>query len=222
MSHPCASPARNCDGGCPFGAALPAIEPIGLRLRAIHPKQHRLCQSSCQNSNQRHCIGMLRLLLLLTFPLYVLDQWSKHWIVTRFQLHVDEQEIIPGVFWLHHTANTGVAFGMFNGTEYANWAFGGIALGALAIITWMYRKGAFPGWTSKTAVALLVSGIFGNLTDRLRYGYVVDFLRFDFGFPPFNPWPSFNVADSCVVVAAILLAIASLLEASPKRGADAS
>jgi signal peptidase II len=62
------------------------------------------------------------------------------------------------------------------------------------------------------AVALLVSGIFGNVTDRLVHGYVVDFLKFDFGFAPFNPWPSFNVADSCVVVASVLLVLASFLE----------
>lgn len=156
---------------------------------------------------------MIRLLLLLSLPLYILDQVSKLWIVKHYILHETETEVIPGIFWLHHTANTGVAFGMFNGTEYANYAFGAISLTALTFITWMHRKGAFPGITSRTAVALLVAGIFGNLTDRLLHGYVVDFLRFDFGFSPFNPWPSFNVADSCVVVAATLLAIASFTEA---------
>lgn len=155
---------------------------------------------------------MLRLLLCLSLPLYLIDQGSKQWILQHFALHLDEREVIPGIFWLHHTANTGVAFGMFNGTEYANYAFGAISLGALALITWLYRRNAFPGRASRTAVALLVAGIFGNLTDRLRVGYVIDFLRFDFGFPPFNPWPSFNVADSCVVVAALLLMLASFTE----------
>lgn len=159
---------------------------------------------------------MIRLFLLLSLPLYLLDQWSKNWIVARFQLYVDEQEVIPGVFWLHHAANTGVAFGLFNGTAYANYAFGAISLGALALLAWFYKKGVFPGTLSRLAVALLVSGIFGNLTDRFRHGYVVDFLKFDFGFPPFNPWPSFNVADSCVVVAAVLLALASFVETSPE------
>ena len=164
---------------------------------------------------------MLRLLLLLSLPLYILDQWSKHWIVSRYELHGNESVVIPGTFWLHHTANTGVAFGMFNGTEYANYAFGAIAIGAVALITWLYRKGAFPGWISKVAVALLVSGVAGNFTDRLLHGYVVDFLRFDFGFWPFNPWPSFNVADSCVVVAACLLAISSFTDAPKTAGRPA-
>ncbi len=156
---------------------------------------------------------MIRLLLLLSLPLYVLDQATKLWIVRTFKLHEDMREVIPGVFWLHHTANTGVAFGMFNGTAYANYAFGVISLGALGLLAWLHRKGAFPGWMSRLAVALLVAGVLGNLTDRLLHGYVVDFLLFDFGFAPFNPWPSFNVADSCVVSAAILLALASFTEA---------
>jgi signal peptidase II len=155
---------------------------------------------------------MVRLLLALSIPLYVLDQWSKHWIVARFPLYEVEEEVIAGVFWLHHAANTGVAFGLFNGTAYANYAFGAISLAALGLLTWFYRMGLFPSALSRTAVALLVAGILGNLTDRLIHGYVVDFLKFDFGFPPFNPWPSFNVADSCVVVAASLLMVASFVE----------
>ncbi len=158
---------------------------------------------------------MLKLLLLLSLPLYLLDQWSKLWIVGRFELYADQMEVIPGIFWLHHAANTGVAFGLFNGTEYANYAFGAISLTALVLITVFYRKGAFPGLASRLAVALLVAGILGNFTDRLLHGYVVDFLMFDFGFIPFNPWPSFNVADSCVVVAASLLAISAFFEIPP-------
>ena len=169
---------------------------------------------------------MIRLFLLLSLPLYILDQLTKNWIVANFRLYETEQEVIPGIFWLHHAANTGVAFGMFNGTEYANYAFTAVSLAALTFIYVMHRKGLFPGKMSRLAVALLVSGVFGNLTDRLFRthegghlftgtfldGYVVDFLKFDFGFPPFHPWPSFNVADSCVVCAAILLAVASFVE----------
>ncbi|MES2595054.1 MAG: signal peptidase II [Verrucomicrobiota bacterium] len=174
---------------------------------------------------------MLKLILCLSLPLYILDQWSKNWIVAHFDLHGREQEVIQGTFWLHHIANRGVAFGMFNGTQYANYVFTVVSLSALAFLIWGSRTNLFPGKLSRVAVALLVSGILGNLTDRLfrreddgvlfgggfLKGYVVDFLRFDFGFPPFNPWPSFNVADSCVVVAAVMLAIASFVEAPPQK-----
>lgn len=174
---------------------------------------------------------MIRLFLLLSLPLYILDQLTKSWIVQHFKLYETEQEVIPGIFWLHHAANTGVAFGMGNGTVYAKYLFAIIPFAALAFIYSMHRKGMFPGKLSRTAVALLVSGIFGNLTDRFFRnhdgghlfegtfldGYVVDFLRFDFGFWPFHPWPSFNVADSCVVCAAILLALASFVETPAKK-----
>ena len=155
---------------------------------------------------------MIRLLLFLSLPLYALDQWSKNWIVGRFALYTEEMEVWKDTFWLHHAANTGVAFGLFNGSPYANVAFGVISLLALGLLFVFYRMGVFGGKISRIAVALLVAGILGNFTDRMVHGYVVDFLKFDFGFPPFNPWPSFNVADSCVVVAAILLAGASFFE----------
>lgn len=155
---------------------------------------------------------MRRLLFFITLPLYIVDVATKTWIVKHFDLNGAEQVVIPHFFWLHHTANTGIAFGMFNGTEYANWAFGALSLGALALFTWFYRKGLFPGVVSRVALAMLIAGIFGNLTDRLMHGYVVDFLKFDLHVRFASPWPSFNVADSCVVVSAILLALASFFE----------
>ncbi|MBX7209245.1 MAG: signal peptidase II [Verrucomicrobiaceae bacterium] len=162
---------------------------------------------------------MRRLLLLVSVPFYILDVATKSWIVRHFDLNgADEQVVVPGFFWLHHTANTGIAFGMFNNAEHANWIFGAVSLGALSLFTWFYRKGLFPGRLSRFALALLVAGIFGNLTDRLVHGYVVDFLKFDLHVRFASPWPSFNVADSCVVVSAILLALASFVETPPEPG----
>ncbi len=160
---------------------------------------------------------MTRLLLLISLPLYILDQLTKHWIVdvAKFELNGPEYTVIENFFWLHHTANTGVAFGMGNGQWWANYFFGFFSLGAAAVILTLWKKGAFPGKMSTTAAALLIAGIAGNLTDRLWVGYVIDFLRFDL---KFMIWPSFNVADACVVCAAILLAASSFFEA-PKETA---
>lgn len=160
---------------------------------------------------------MLRLLLLLSLPLYILDQWSKHWIVQNIDRDTEDWVVIENFFTIHHVANTGIAFGQFNGGQYSNYIFGGIALGALALITWLYRKGMFPGAISRTAIALLVSGVCGNFTDRILHGYVVDFLRFNLHVKFANPWPSFNVADSCVVIAALLLALASFKEVPEQK-----
>jgi signal peptidase II len=156
---------------------------------------------------------MIRLLLLLSLPLYILDQITKQWIVANFTLRGEGRVIIEDFFTIHHIDNTGIAFGQFNGGAYSNYIFGAIALGAMAAITWAYRKGVFSGPYSRVAIALLAAGVCGNFTDRLVHGYVVDFLSFDLHVPFAHPWPSFNVADSCVVIAACLLAIASFKEA---------
>lgn len=154
---------------------------------------------------------MRRWLLSVTLPLYGLDQATKWWVVGRFAPpdelgHYEEIEVIPNFFWLHRLHNTGVAFGMFNGTVWANVFFGVISCVAFAAVVLLWRKNAFPTWPTRLAAALLLSGVAGNLTDRLIHGYVVDFLRFNLGF---MMWPSFNVADSCICVAAGLLFIST-------------
>lgn len=160
---------------------------------------------------------MIRLLLLLSLPLYIIDQITKQWIVSNFPLRGPGREVIENFFTLHHIDNTGIAFGQFNGGQYSNYIFGGIALLALGGLALAYRKGIFSGPYSRLAIALITAGVCGNFTDRLLHGYVVDFLSFDLHIPFANPWPSFNVADSCVVIAAGLLLIASFKEAPPEE-----
>ncbi len=167
---------------------------------------------------------MLRYFLALTLPLYVLDQASKLWVLRRFLPpdefgHFEEIEVIPGFFWLHRLHNTGIAFGNFNGGKYSNPIFGAVSLAALVAIIFLWRSGAFPTKVSRTAAALLASGILGNLTDRLWHGYVVDFLRFDL---KVMMWPSFNVADSCICVAAALLFISAWQKSPADQPAQAA
>lgn len=148
---------------------------------------------------------MIRLLFLLTLPLYLIDQVTKIAVLKSFVLH-EHAEIIPGFFSLVRVHNTGIAFGQFNDGSAANIIFTMVALCALVAILIFWRRGQFPGKLNGTAVALLLSGILGNLTDRLWHGYVVDFLDFHIGE---RHWPSFNVADSCICIAAGLLFIAA-------------
>lgn len=169
------------------------------------------------------------ILLFLTLPLYVLDQWSKFWIVARFPEPEPgrfssgvEDPVIDGFFNLVRVHNQGVAFGFGNGSDWAPIVFLAVPFIALVLITLGLKKDFFIGNWGKVAVGLLLCGIFGNLTDRLiqgsrlsymegaplwerlKAGYVVDFL--DFTIPLVNyRWPSFNVADSCIFVAAFVL-----------------
>lgn len=167
---------------------------------------------------------MKKYLLFLSLPLLILDQLTKLWIVNNFPdpritAFADRRviEVIPEFFNLVRVHNTGMAFGILNGSPYANYLFGAIGLIAITAITILWRKGGFPDKTSKVSAGLLISGIIGNLTDRLMpgRGYVVDFLDV---LPPFyekiaprsgGHFPSFNVADSCICIAAFLLIIAA-------------
>ncbi len=150
--------------------------------------------------------------------LYLLDQATKLWTagldfgrpgwpVLRQHLALgDHIEVAPNWFHWVHFSNTGAAFGVL---QDSNRFFIGLSVVALLGLSWALKRNIFPGRLNLAAVLLLISGILGNFTDRLIHGYVVDFLYFDLGFPPFNPWPAFNVADSCICVAVVLLFLAS-------------
>ncbi len=147
----------------------------------------------------------MRLFLFLTLPLFVLDQVTKIAIVRNF-VEGESRMVIPEFFNLVRVHNTGIAFGKFNDGAGTNIIFTIVAIVALIAIVIFWVRGCFPGKLNGVAVALLVSGVLGNLTDRIWHGYVVDFLDFYLGC---NHWPSFNVADSCICIAAGLLFIAA-------------
>ena len=139
----------------------------------------------------------MKYILLLTLPLYVLDQITK-WLALRHLASEEMRIIIPDFFALVYVTNTGAAFGSFKGN---NWFF--IILSIVAIIvvlTLLFRRHAPDAWRD-VSLALLLAGVFGNLTDRLHHGAVIDFLLFDLHVPFANPWPAFNVADACICIA---------------------
>jgi signal peptidase II len=134
----------------------------------------------------------LPLLLAVTLPLYVFDQLTKWATLAFIPLH-HEIPIIPGLFNLVHVTNTGSAFGLMKGWFSFHVVFGAIMAG---VITWMLFRHDTDRLT-RFACAMILSGIFGNITDRLIHGHVVDFLDFYIGQ---HHWPAFNVADSAIVV----------------------
>lgn len=192
-----------------------------------------------------------RLLLFLTLPLYVLDQVTKFWTIQQFvppwtdPYGLDRSdfqiEVIEGWFHLVRVHNQGVAFGFGNGTAWAPVVFLLVPVIALTLIRFFRKKGVFHRPVSKVSVALLLCGIFGNLTDRLiqgflladfkgesfwtrlSEGYVVDFLLVKL--PLYDKivkssegwWPAFNVADSCICIAAALLFFSGLREKTEKK-----
>lgn len=188
-----------------------------------------------------------KLLLFLTLPLYVLDQITKFWAIGKFPPPWVESganvAVVENFFHLVRVHNQGVAFGFGNGTAWAPVVFLIVPLIALTLIRVFWKKGVFNHPLSMIAVALLLCGIFGNLTDRLvqgflledfkaaglwqrlSEGYVVDFLAFKL--PLYDKivpssggwWPAFNVADSCICVAAVLIFIGGLRDEANARKA---
>ncbi len=151
----------------------------------------------------------MKLLLAIALPLFALDQLTKWWVVDHMVAYDDPRPVIENFFYLCHWQNTGAAFSVGAGN---NWFF--VALSAVTLVGLLvfYARGIFKDLLSRIGVALLVAGILGNLTDRLRFHHVVDFLLFDLHIRFANPWPAFNVADSCIFMATACFIIASLRE----------
>jgi signal peptidase II len=154
------------------------------------------------------------ILLIFCFGILLLDQWTKYMIVQRLALD-QGREVIQGFFNLIHVRNTGGAFGIFGGEKggLGSVLFVVVSLIAIGVIVFLFMKIKENEKTLALSFSLVLSGAIGNLIDRLRYGEVIDFLQFYLSFLPwriFNPWPTFNVADSAICIGIGLLAIVLL------------
>jgi len=156
----------------------------------------------------------MKFLLAVALPLYALDQFTK-WLTLAAHMRGELPRVVigPEIFELVYWQNTGAAFSIGDGN---NGFFIGLSLVALIGLLVAWKRNAFPDRLSRWGVALLLSGILGNVTDRILHGHVVDMLKFDFGFWPFDPWPAFNVADSCICLAVGLFLLSSFVTA-PKK-----
>ena len=141
--------------------------------------------------------------LLAAFGIYLADQASKAWAVKTLRLGED-RVIIDGFLQFIYTENPGIAFGQLQeGGSFGRWFFVVLAsLAAVAVFYYFLRTHRNDDRVLG-ACALLLAGIVGNLTDRVRLGYVVDFIVLHAGN---YHWPTFNVADASITVGALLLA----------------
>ena len=135
--------------------------------------------------------------LVLLFAVTVLDQVTKFLVMRHFQLG-GSRVVIPGFFNLGYVRNTGAAWGMLRDFSGALALLSFIVL----VVILIFRRRIFSqDLGHRISMALMMAGIAGNLLDRLRYGYVVDFLEFywkDYRFP------AFNVADSAICIGVAL------------------
>jgi signal peptidase II len=148
----------------------------------------------------------MKFILFLSLPLYALDQLTKQWVLRSISPY-DARIVVPDFFNLVDVTNTGAAFGTFRGN---NTFFIAISIVALVVVTvLLVRRRPTDPWRD-VSLALLLAGILGNLTDRFLYRHVIDFLLFNLHIRYADPWPAFNVADSCISIAVVLFIIHSL------------
>lgn len=139
----------------------------------------------------------------------VADQLSKWWILANFALY-ESREIIPGFFNFTFLTNNGAAFSILAG-QPALWRqvfFVTINLIALVVIAIAQRRIGKNDRLYTVALALIAGGAAGNLIDRIRFSYVVDFLDVYVGS---SHWPAFNIADAAINVGVALFLLNSLV-----------
>lgn len=156
---------------------------------------------------------MVAMAYALAFAVFVIDQLVKYWIIHIVRL--EEQMSVPVLpfFSLTWVENRGVSMGMLTaGTEVGRWMLVGLtALIAIVVAFWIRRERA---WPEALALGLVLGGALGNIVDRIRFGYVVDFVHLHAG-----PWSFyvFNVADAAITIGVIILLARALIGRSDSQ-----
>ena len=141
--------------------------------------------------------------LLIALAVLLLDRITK-WAISQTIPLEDAINIIPGFFRLTHPENTGAAFSLFadSPSPFRTTLLIAFSVAALAVISVLLWKDRSVFHSGTLALSLILGGAVGNLWDRVSDGKVTDFLDFYIGT---HHWPPFNVADSAIVVGALLL-----------------
>ncbi|MFC1991052.1 signal peptidase II [Chloroflexota bacterium] len=142
-----------------------------------------------------HNVAFICIAILIVFA----DQLSKTWI--RANLPYGHSLFNVGFFQITHAQNTGAAFGLFQGQSFILTVIA--FAGAVAVLLFVFLSRRYlpslDSMVGKSVLGLVLGGIVGNLIDRLRLGYITDFIDFRF-------WPAFNIADSAITVSVIIFA----------------
>lgn len=155
-----------------------------------------------QNGNLRPRFAWRAGYLLAAFGIYLADQASKAWAVKTLRFGED-RIVIRNFLQFAYTENPGIAFGQLqDGGSFGRWFFVALAAAASVAVFYYFIKTPRNDDRVLGACALLLAGILGNLTDRVRLGYVVDFIVMHAGD---YHWPTFNVADASICIGAVLL-----------------
>lgn len=152
--------------------------------------------------------------VIIAAVLFVCDQLAKLWAI-KVLAPINTMQIISGFLSFTYVENRGAAFGIFQGQRTL------LVLLVVAIIggaCWLLFTNRIKEKLERLCITMIIAGGLGNLVDRIRLGYVVDFIDINQWFS----YPMFNLADCFVVVGACLLVISVLLEEKKAKAAAAS
>jgi signal peptidase II len=144
---------------------------------------------------------------VLPFSIVVLDQATKWLVIRRLPLYEDVP-LISGLLSLQHVRNSGAVFGFLSGWNIPGKPYLFALLSTVALVALTYYARTIPKEERlpRFALGLVIGGAIGNLIDRVRFGYVVDFVKMFWGT---HVWPNYNVADSAISIGLVLLVVDS-------------
>jgi len=156
--------------------------------------------------------------LLLGGSVLAADLLTKWWVSTSS--FPRGRAVIDGFFMIDYVQNEGIAFGLFHSLQ-SSWKpviLSAMALAAVAIVLIYIWRTPVRARVLFIALGLLLGGILGNFFDRLRHGYVVDFLKLHWR-DAFS-WPTFNIADAAITIGVILIIYDSFFGTAEEPGAE--
>ena len=134
---------------------------------------------------------------------FAADRLTKYFIIKSLALG-QSIKVVPDIFHITLVFNNGAAFGVFRDCSLFFIVF---SFAVVAMILLIVFKSPHLDWPIPASFALILGGAAGNLVDRLKFGYVIDFLDF-------RIWPVFNIADSCICVGVVLIAFSIIFKRS--------
>lgn len=160
-------------------------------------------------------MSLRRMAVVIALVVLIVDQFVKYWVTGPMGIDYPgaELNLLP-VFTLRFVQNFGVSLGLLQaGSEFARWALVAMtAIIATGVAVWIRRETQKP---ELIGLGLVLGGALGNIVDRVRFGYVVDYADFHvFGYSPFLV---FNIADAAISIGVVILLVRALFTPKPKH-----
>jgi len=160
-----------------------------------------------------------RLGFLIALVVFAIDQLAKWWVTGPLGVsNVGDQLVLLPFFQFTYTENNGISLGLFNATtEIGRWMLVGVTSAiAIAVAFWMGRE---KNRIDQVALGMVLGGALGNILDRTRHGFVVDFADLHFG--EWRPFLIFNVGDAAISIAVVILLLRAFLSRKDQeKGSD--